>query len=182
MDDLATLAQVKAYAGVVGSADDNALKSLITGYSDWIRQYTNRDFSITSYTVKRDGRDQIAMMLPDWPIISVQSVKIDGLSVAAQSTFGSTGYRFDERSIILNNLCFTRGRSNVDVAYTAGYATIPATIAQALCELVALRYKERDRIGFSSKSLAGETVSFITKAMPDSVKLALAQFAAVVPV
>jgi hypothetical protein len=68
----------------------------------------------------------------------------------------------------------------VRLAYTAGYAAIPAEIEQACIALVALRYKERDRIGHVSKSLAGETVAFSQKDMSDDIKTALLAYKSVV--
>ena len=49
-------------------------------------------------------------------------------------------------------------------------------------EIVGLRYTLRDKQGWSSKSLAGETVSLITKDMPASVATVLNQYRAVVPI
>ena len=51
-----------------------------------------------------------------------------------------------------------------------------ADIAQAVNELVGLRYALRDKQGWNSKTLAGETVSFSTKDMPASVATILKQY------
>jgi hypothetical protein len=48
-------------------------------------------------------------------------------------------------------------------------------------ELVALRYRERDRIGHRSKSLAGERVTFVTAALPESARAMLAPWQQVAP-
>ncbi len=61
------------------------------------------------------------------------------------------------------------------------YSYLPGDIEQACLELVALRYKERERIGHVSKSLAGETVSFTQKDMSDDIKLALQPYRLVAP-
>ena len=66
--------------------------------------------------------------------------------------------------------------------YVAGYATIPYDIRQACVELVSIRYKEKDRVGLTSKALAGETTSYNVKDMPDHVKTILKQYRNVVPV
>ena len=65
---------------------------------------------------------------------------------------------------------------NVAVTYTAGFAATPPEIEQACIELVALRYKERDRIGHVSKGIAGETVTFQQKDMPPDVQTLLDQY------
>jgi len=61
-----------------------------------------------------------------------------------------------------------RGVRNVSVSYTAGYAAIPYEVEQACLETIALRYKEIERIGVRSKSLAGETVSYIVNELSPS--------------
>ena len=58
---------------------------------------------------------------------------------------------------------------------------MPAEIEQACIEVIAIRYKERDRIGQVSKSIGGETVSFSQKDFPDSVRTILNNYKKVVP-
>ena len=72
----------------------------------------------------------------------------------------SPGYRFDERFLYLTGYCFWPGVANVNVAYVAGYATVPPELEQAVIELIAAKYRERERIGHQSKSLAGEATTF----------------------
>jgi hypothetical protein len=56
-------------------------------------------------------------------------------------------------------------------------------LAQACIELVALRYRERTRIGEVSKSMGGaETVSYSQKDMTDSIKTLIQQYRLVAPV
>lgn len=179
--DLTTLDDFKSYAKVNASTDDALLRTMITAYSAAARSFMNRDITTASYSITRDGRGTSAMQLPQFPITAVSSVIVDGMPVSAQTAFGLPGYRFTETALILDGFRFTRGFGNVQVAFTAGYVEPPADIAQAVNEWVALRYKEVDRIGFASKSLAGETVSFITKAMPDSVKSVLVQHQSIAP-
>jgi hypothetical protein len=75
------------------------------------------------------------------------------------------------------------GPKNVVVAYTAGYSTTPPEVAQACIELIALRYRERTRIGEVSRSLGGaETVAYAQKDMSDAVKTLLQQYRLVAPI
>ncbi|GHH09352.1 hypothetical protein GCM10008023_05930 [Sphingomonas glacialis] len=181
MTDLTTLANFKAYAGVTGGDDDTAIQALISAYSGYVRQYCNRDFTLGSYSRTFDGRNQTRQMLPQYPVQSVTAVQIDTQVVPLQATFGQAGFRFDAQSVMLNGYRFCRGEGNVLISWTAGYATVPLEIAQAVNELVGLRYELRDKQGWSSKSLAGETVSLITADMPSSVRTILANYRAVVP-
>jgi hypothetical protein len=179
--DLTTLAAVKAYAAIVTTADDAMLTSLITAYSQFVRSFCNRDFTPDNYEIWRDGRDSTSLMLPVYPVLGVTLLEIDGQVVLPQAAFGQRGYRFTDREIILDGLRFCWGHSNVHVFFSAGYLSIPADIAQAVNELVALRYKLRDKLEWSSKTLAGETVSLITKDMPSSVATVLKQYTRKVP-
>jgi uncharacterized phiE125 gp8 family phage protein len=182
MSDLTTVAAVKAYAGVTGSADDALLASLVSAYSAYVQQWLNRNILTASYTRSFNGRDHTAQMLPQWPVQSVQSVTVDGIAIPARVLITDNGFNTDGMSVILQGYCFSKGRANVQIAWTAGYATVPLELAQAVNELVTLRYKLRDKMEWSSKSLAGETVSLVTKDMPDSVKTILNNWRAVVPV
>ena len=182
MGDLTTLADAKQWIGIVGSSDDAVIVDLISAYSAYVQQWMNRKILLASYTDTFNGRGNIAQMLPNYPLTAVSAVSVDGVAIPARTTPTGTGYFFDEDSVILSGYTFTRGRSNVSISYTAGYATVPLELAQAVNELVGLRYNLRDKQGWSSKTLAGETVSLITKDMPDSVKTILNNWKAVVPV
>ena len=65
-------------------------------------------------------------------------------------------------------------------AYTAGLATVPADMQLAALETIALAYKQRDHIDVSSKSLAGETISYITADLTPAARTRLAPFRRVV--
>jgi hypothetical protein len=179
MADLTDLASLKAYVQIAGGTDDSLLQGMIASYSAAARSYCNRDFTVQNYAIERDGQGTAKMLLPQFPVTAVSQVNVDGRDIPAQASFGSSGYRFTDTALILDGHIFTRGFANVQVRFTAGYAAVPADLGEAVNEWIALRYKERDRIGFASKSLAGETVAFITKAMPDSVKSVLDQYASV---
>jgi hypothetical protein len=69
------------------------------------------------------------------------------------------------------------------VTYTAGYPATPPEIAQACIELVALRYRERTRIGEVSRSVGGgETVSYAQRDMSPSIATLLQQYRVVAPI
>lgn len=180
MADLTTLAAAKLYSGVQSSADDALIGALISSYSEWVQAYTNCDFEERDYSIWTDGRDNQSMLLPQRPITGIESLMVSGISIPQQATFGSYGYRFDDDSITLDGAIFVRGKRNIHINYSAGYAIIPPSIAQAVNELVGLRYALRDKQGWTSKSLAGETVSLSTKDMPSSVKTVLDQYRTVI--
>lgn len=180
MADLTTVANAKAWMGVKTADDDALIARLISAVSGYIETWTNRRFAQAAYVEGRDGNGGTLLAFADYPVSAVASVTVDGQAIPSAAAVGDVGYRFDETRLWLTGYAFTRGRANVRLAYTAGYASVPPEIEQACLELVALRYKERDRIGHQSKALAGETVAFIVKDMPDSVRTILNNYRKVI--
>lgn len=181
MADMTSLANVKQYLGLTTSDDDALLTRLVTAMSEGIESCLNRVVTSASYTELRDGNGKDVMMFANIPATGVTSVKVNGLPIPLAPGITSYGYRFDETLLMLNGATFDRGRRNIEITYTAGFTSTPKDLEQACIELVALRYKEKDRIGHVSKSLAGETVSFITAAAPASVRSTLDWYMRVVP-
>jgi uncharacterized phiE125 gp8 family phage protein len=179
--DLTSVASVKAQLGINGTADDALLAVLVTAYSAWVETYLGRKLLSTTHSITRSGRGQRQIQLPQWPVTAISSLMIDGRAIPLQTSFGGYGYRFTDRAITLDVMLFSPGIDNVTVNFTAGHLAVPPDIAQAVNELVALHYRRRDTIDLASKSLAGETIAFVTKAMPDAVRQVLNQYRAVVP-
>lgn len=182
MADLTTLANVKAWLSITTNGEDAVLQSLITSVSKYIENWLNRTILSATYTEYRDGTGTNRIMLANQPVTAVSSVVMNNLGVPAvaipASTAMSFGYVFDARNIKLVGFGakFPMGMNNVVVTYTAGYATVPVDIERACLELVALRFRERSRIGENSKSIGGETVSYNVKDFPDSVRTLLNQY------
>lgn len=120
------------------------------------------------------------MMFKNYPVKQIDFLKIDGVAIPPSSS-GSNGYVYDAYSFMLIGYTFTRGYQNVELSYQAGYDSIPNEIEQACIELIALRYKERERIGMVSKSIAGETVMFSQKDMSDAIQTTLSNYKKVIP-
>lgn len=150
--------------GLLG-IDDALLQRVITGLSLGIQNILGRVFAQTSYSETRNGTGKTEIMVLNDPIISVASVTVDGVAIAARTAPGQSGYTFDADTIYLDGFCFSRGRQNVVLAYSGGFAVLPTDIDQNMVEAVAFLYRERDRIGMSSKVLAGETTAYL-KDMP----------------
>jgi hypothetical protein len=180
--DLTTLADVKAWLTVPQVADDALLSRLITAASTFIKSWLNRDLLSTSYTIARSGNGGFVLVLPNRPVTAVALVSVGGVALPPSTGPGVSGFRAMEFGVVTDGYRMTRGNANVVVTYTGGYATTPLDIAQACIELVAMRYRERDRIGHQSKTLAGETVSFSLKDMSDSVRTILMQYREIAPV
>ncbi|HWB50181.1 MAG TPA: hypothetical protein VG651_13805 [Stellaceae bacterium] len=187
--DLTTLADVTAWLQTgqnpFPATDDALLERLITAASRFIESWLDRQILSADWVEMRDGNGGQRLAFANVPVTAVLSLSIDGLAIPpapADGGFGA-GYVFTPTELALRGFVFTRRAQNVAVTYTAGYATVPADIAQACIELVAQRYRERTRVGEVSKALmSGETVTFSQKDMGEGVKTLLSQYRAVAPV
>lgn len=181
MADLTTLENLKGWLGITTTDDDTLLTRLIGSASEFIQTWLNRSFASQAYNEARDGTGTNRLVFGDYPVTAVSSVVVNGLAIPLSAGFGQPGYNFDSIRLMLTGYVFSRGTGNVLISYTAGFPETPKEIEQACIELISLRYKERDRIGHQSKSLAGETVTFFIKDMPDSVRTVLNNYRKVVP-
>ena len=185
--DLTTLADVKAWLqtgqATFPASDDALLTRLVTAASQYIQTWLNRQIAAADLLEIRDGTGGHRLQFACFPVTAVLSLTIDGLDVPEAVPFNAAGYRFSSTQLSVRGYRFNRGAQNVVVAYTAGYSTTPSEVAQACIELVALRYRERTRIGEVSRSLGGaETVAYAQKDMSDAVKTLLQQYRLVAPI
>ncbi len=184
--DLTTLADVKAWlqngSSPFPSTDDALLSRLITAASQYIQSWLGRPIAMADWLEMRDGTGGRRLQFGIFPVSAVVSLTIDDVAIAAAADSWSAGYSFTPTELVLRGYRFTRRAQNVVVCYTAGYAATPPEIAQTCIELVALRYRERTRVGEVSKNLGGEVVSYSQKDMSDAIKTVLQQYRRVAPV
>lgn len=179
--DLTTLANVKQYMNITVTTDDSLLTRLVTEVSQYMQSWLNRTIASTVYTEKRDGTGGYQMTLREYPIISITSLMIDNIVIPAAADPTQTGYLFDKERIVLNGYQFTRSFQNIVINYTAGYAATPFELEQVCIDMVSTAYKTKDRIGVSSKTINGETVSFNLGAMTQGNLAIMNNYRQVVP-
>jgi Phage gp6-like head-tail connector protein len=204
---LTTLADVKAWLQTGQSAfpatDDALLTRLITAASQLIQTWLNRQIALQDWIETRDGAGtalgacDMRYQFGAFPVRAVSLVTVDGLTIppiptspqappgrTVVSTFATqAGYLFTPTQLVIRGYVVPRKAGCVTLQYTAGYAVTPPDLAQACVELVALRYRERTRIGEVSKSMgSAETVSYSQKDMTDSIKTLLQQYRIVAPI
>ena len=171
MAAIVSLAEVKAFAGVTSVNADAVLQSLIDVTPVAFASYCNRDsFFKKTHTVFRDGTGSAKMVMVNAPMRDVSSVAIDGMVIPKAGTYGGVGFSWTPggRVIFLNGYRFTSGIKNCVITYEAGYDDpgvagsypFPVDLIFAAKMYVTLRYREKDRLGVASKSLAGESVSY----------------------
>ncbi|MHB8286127.1 MAG: head-tail connector protein [Caulobacteraceae bacterium] len=181
--DLTTLAAVKAWLPDMASVttSDALLGQLITAASRFICNYTGRpSFDITDYTEDYEAHGHAVILLRQWPVVGVASLTREAGPITA-------GYHLEpplpgggNQRLSLSHGVFPHGR--ITIAYSAGYAATPPDVAQAAIELVGERFKTRDRIGQTAKTLGGqETTAFSTAALSPTVTALLAPYRRVIP-
>jgi hypothetical protein len=123
--DLTNLGKVKDWLntgpGAFPGTDDALLGRFITSGSDWVQRVLSRNIAPATYTLTRNGDGGNTLCMPQFPIISVSSVKVNGVAIAASTGPTSFGYTFDEGYIYLLGSNFWRGIQNVAITYTAGF-------------------------------------------------------------
>jgi hypothetical protein len=146
-------------------AADEVLEALITSSSTWAEQRIGRPVSQAAYTETRDGHGGTRMILLRYPVaISPElTLVVNGDTIPKRPSVDGEGWVLSDSAIGILDLVgyvFTGGSQNVVISYTAGYATIPADLEQAVIEHVALRYADRKRTGIDSMSAGGESAQF----------------------
>lgn len=171
-----TLANLKVFLNLTTAADDDLLIRLVADATSLIKTWLSRDVLTATYTQRIDGKGNSEVVLANFPVTAVSVVKVNDMAISPSTGSTDAGYQFDDNSVSLRAYIFTRGKRNVIVTYTAGYATVPADLEQVCIDLCATKYRERDRIGLDSKSLAGETTQFATRDIPNRAKTVLNKY------
>jgi hypothetical protein len=176
--DLTTLATLKAWLPITSTNnnDDATLLRLITAVSmDFARATRRPDLLMATYVEVHQGDGSSRMIAFHWPIISVTSLAVAGVTITASADKIQNGYYFDkdidpERiwNVYLNGYAFTDGVP-VALTYVAGYVqpgavitapqiALPEDIEQAVLDWCAYRYKERPNVGATARrSTQGES-------------------------
>jgi len=150
----------------LGLADEAALTSLaadlIEQASDIVDTHCGRDFTLHEDVAERyDGTGRDSLRLRGWPVVSVASVVVGGVSLTEDLE-----YEVDAAGILerVDGATWPVGRRNVSVTYSYGYATPPGAIAGVVEDLVAgaLTHAARNRAtkGASSMSMDGYSVAY----------------------
>jgi hypothetical protein len=179
--DLISLADVKVYlGGDLQSNDDVVLSRLIAAASAFFVAACSRTILQQSFTETYDGKGNGRLYLRQTPVVSVAALTIDSAAVPQAISPGQPGWRLNGNVILLFGHWFNRSLANVAVTYTAGYATPPADIVEAVAELVGLRYRGRDRLGKTSESMGGmATTSYAQKDVSPFIASVIARYSKV---
>jgi hypothetical protein len=176
--DLVVLSDVKAYlGGDLQSNDDAVLSRLITAASQFLVTACARPIVQQSFSELYDGKGGRRLYLRQAPVASVTALTIDGLAIPPAPAPLEPGWTLNGGVVSLSGYWFHRGSANIGVSYVAGWATPPADIAEAVMELVGLRYRGRDRLGKISEGMGGiATTSYAQKDVSPFIASVIARY------
>lgn len=163
--------------------DDGLLQLLADGASRAARTFIGTDILQETLTEYRNGTGTGALVLRRRPVSAVAYVKIGAPGTTRALLSVNRDYVWDEFSILaVDGTTFPRGVQNIEIQYTAGFADVPADVREKVAKMAAVRFRELDRLGETSKSQGGTTVNFETKDLPEDVRLVLEQYRSRTPV
>lgn len=185
-NDMAALADVKTYLSISDTSSDALLGNLITAISMMVQSFCDDAFLQQTYDWILSGWDSHILPLPYGPVQAINSLTIDGISIPAISVspnaFAPYGYVLNPegQSLRLSGCRFSRGVGNIEVNYTAGYASqaaLPMDLQFAVWKLVGLKFKEIGHIDKTSENAKGvTTVAYLRAWAPDDVILLLSHY------
>lgn len=121
---------------------DTLMQRLISSVSTYIQSWLNRTIRNLDYSQVMSGQGGKSIMLPDYPITAVNTVFIDGITIPQRPNLGvgatvgfigvgfgapwymggPPGFTWDNNRVMLTGAYeFTRGFSNVQIDYSAGF-------------------------------------------------------------
>jgi uncharacterized phiE125 gp8 family phage protein len=184
---LVSLASAKAALGITASSEDDNIERLIDRMSAFAGSYCGRKFISASYTKEYDGHDDTILLLDQYPVTAVTSVKIDSSrEFEAASLVDADDYDLDVdagliKLVGIGQTLFPKGLGNIQVVYTAGYATnaVPHDLQHAVLLMVTATYKkdfQQKRSGISSETVGDKTVTYESEAIPKAAMKILDQY------
>lgn len=152
--DLTTLANVKAELGITDGGSDAVLSRYISGASQAAAQFCNRVFPSETvseqFLPRRYDRFICSGVAPlqlwRWPLITVTSVTEDDVLLVADQDF-LVDAKNGQLTRVDSSSGFPRTWPNVAivVVYSAGYASIPADLEDAIIRMVTKRWSAKGR-------------------------------------
>ena len=104
MTALVPLDLLKQRLGVTHDKQDGYFQTLLDGVSAAVEAFIGRKLEAADYVERYDGNGKNRLVLEQWPVISVSSVKINGRAV--------DDWDFDNW-LLIRHACFAQGIRNV---------------------------------------------------------------------
>ncbi|WP_051382442.1 hypothetical protein [Bradyrhizobium sp. Tv2a-2] len=149
---LTTLDNALGYLGAAN--DDNGnIARLISVLSTQIENWLGYSLAQGSRTRTFNGQGTRRFFVPDLPLVSVQSLTVNGQTIQQGAWSGATqlpGFYNDARSIFLVGYEFRHGFQNISMTYTSGYSPIPFDVEQACLDWMKIVYSTAGSTPFGS--------------------------------
>lgn len=181
---LTTLRKLKQHIGIPlsNTTKDALLDQIIEGVSGFIETTTHREFGVKEYREVRDGTDDDEIFLPQYPLVDVLSLTINGnqdIDLDAEEE-AETVIIDKEAGSIFRQYGFGSGRKGLRITYTAGYnlpdpaddesgvdgyesgadENLPSAIESAAIRLSARVYERKTAEGVASVSPTGISITY----------------------
>ncbi|RLG72455.1 MAG: hypothetical protein DRO11_02220 [Methanobacteriota archaeon] len=147
---------------------DDLIDDMNAQASQLVEAYCQRDFlEHTNDQLLMDGTGRNTFMTPDYPIISIASLKLSGVElvvntdyrIKVQNSYGGNSGIIEKRFGI-----WTMEWQTIDLTYTWGYTTPPDAIVQVVEEMIITFLKASSQTyrgkGVKSIGMEGFSVSF----------------------
>src|SRR5262245_32622822 len=184
------LQEMRAWSAAQSEVEDDLRDRLVKSASDWLEGETSRVFvqPTADVTIFLDGsggrvagRYGEVLYLPYRPVVSVTSVKENGVALTLATGYTTTA---DVVRVLSEGKLIRRptqtvadpagfaatgwsaGVQNIEVAWKPGYAVVPYDVEQACVELTWLMYRESRRQGKQSLSRGGMSLNFVRDLAP----------------
>lgn len=120
---LITLDEIKDYLAILDLSQDGILEVLINAVSETFENHVGRKFVETTYTsLKIDGSGHSILWLPNWPVVSLSTVKENGSTLVKDTDFKVYD---DIGALVKISGVWAEGFQNIEVTYKAGYQLAP---------------------------------------------------------
>lgn len=184
MADLVTLAEYKAYAGIISTNQDAAISAIIPKVSQLVKTYCRRtfvDYVNDAYTEVQSGGRGSKLYLKEYPLIQFDSLEHSTDYGATYTTLVEyTDYVVDQEdgSIAVvgsSNTVFPKYINGYKLTYYAGYETLPEDLKLAVLDLVTY-YLKNDMSVHSPKAPGTNSVQIeyiTTTSLPAHIRRVL---------
>lgn len=159
---LYTVDELKLSLGITDNNSDSLLFGLVKSSSDYISQAIDRNLFFSSYseTFFLDC-PQKSLLLKQYPIVAVDSIVVDGVTLASTSQGYTTWYFTEEGSIDrIDGFNFPSKPLPVVVNYKAGYRVMPEDIRLAVKKLAIGEYSTRKKQGILAETIGNYRIVY----------------------
>ena len=187
--NLTTLEDTKEYLEIDGTDSDNLLQQLIGAASQFVKTETGYEWVETTYKEMIDGERTETLILTQKPIISIESLVINGETIDNYYIYNESGMLKRQDVGIYNvgythhsrkGLLFPRGQQNIEVEYVAGYEDVPQDLQKAVWSMVNAVLEGKEYEGLSQYSIGDESMQWDSKSVPQEAMQTIQKYKSVV--